>query len=89
MAEIRRSHVHSLMDDLIDDGERGTAREVRKHLSKLFNWAMDRAIVSASPMQALNREELAPREDVGRSLKDDEIKAVWQAAGELGYLFEA
>jgi hypothetical protein len=33
LSEIRRSHVHSLLDDLIDDGRRGTAREIRKNSS--------------------------------------------------------
>jgi integrase len=48
---------------------------------------MDRQIVAASPVQGLMRGELAPAEDVGRSLTDDELRAVWQAAGEIGYPF--
>jgi integrase len=87
ITEITRTDIHGLLDDLVDQGKKGTAREVRKHLSKLYNWAMDRQIVAASPVQGLMRGELAPAEDVGRSLTDDELRAVWQAAGEIGYPF--
>ena len=87
ITEITRTDIHGLLDDLVDQGKKGTAREVRKHLSKLYNWAMDRQIVAASPVQGLMRGELAPAEDVGRALSDDELRAVWQAAGEIGYPF--
>jgi hypothetical protein len=55
ITEITRTDIHGLLDDLVDQGTRGTAREVRKHVSKLYNWAMDRQIVAASPVQGLMR----------------------------------
>jgi integrase len=87
LGEITRADIHGLLDDLVDQGKKGTAREVRKHLSKLYNWSMDRELVTASPVQGLMRGELAPAEDVGRALTDDELRAVWRAAGEIGYPF--
>jgi integrase len=87
LGEITRADIHGVLDDLVDAGKKGTAREVRKHLSKLYNWAMDRELVKASPVQGLKRGELAPAEDVGRALTDDELRAIWRAAGELGYPF--
>jgi integrase len=87
LGEITRADIHRVLDDLVDEGKMGTAREVRKHLSKLYNWAMDRELVTSSPVQGLKRGELTPSEDVGRSLSDDELRAVWRAAGEIGYPF--
>ena len=43
--EVRRAEIHELLDDLVAQGRVGTAREVRKHLSRLFNWALDREII--------------------------------------------
>ena len=64
----------------------GAAREVRKHITKLFNWVMDRGLLAASPVAGMRRPELtyAPRE---RVLSMDELKAVWAAAGEMGHPF--
>ena len=87
IADIRRGEIHRLLDELIDADRVGTAREVRKHLSKLFNWALDREMVLANPASGLKRGELAPAEDVGRALADDELRAIWRAAGEIGYPF--
>lgn len=87
LGEISRSDIHRVLDDLVEERKMGTAREVRKHLSKLYNWAMDRELVSSSPVQGLKRGELTPPDDVGRSLNDDELRAVWRAAGEIGYPF--
>jgi len=40
--EIRRSDVHELIDGLVAHNKTAIAREVRKHLSRFFNWAVDR-----------------------------------------------
>ena len=40
--DIRRSHIHELIDELVKDGKHGSAREVRKHLSRFFNCIVDR-----------------------------------------------
>ncbi len=87
LAEIRRKHVHALLDDLVESDKRGTAREVRKHLSRLFNWAVDRELVDMNPIYLLQRKDLMPNPEAGRALTDNELKAVWHGAGELGYPF--
>lgn len=86
LRDIRRSDVHALLDGLVEQGKLGTGREVRKHLSKLFNWALDRELVQENPVASLKRRDLAS-EEAGRALSDDELKALWQATGELGYPF--
>lgn len=85
--DIRRAEVHALLDELVAAGSVGTAREVRKHLSRLYNWALDREIVAQSPLTRLKRRDLQNNPDAGRALTDDELRHVWRAAGQLGYPF--
>lgn len=85
--EIRRADVHHLLDELVTAGKVGTAREVRKHLSKLFNWAADRELIPSNPIYALKRTDLISRHEAGRALTDVELKAVWLAAEEMRYPF--
>jgi integrase len=87
MRDIRRGDVHELLDRLVAAGKTGTAREVRKHLSSLFNWAVDREIVPDNPLYGMTRADLKNTHEAGRALEDDELRAIWQAAGDLGYPF--
>jgi integrase len=85
--DIRRSHIHDLIDQLVKQGKHGSAREVRKHLSRFFNWVVDREIIADNPIHGLKRGDLQSTEEAGRALRDEEIKLVWQAAMSLGYPF--
>lgn len=84
--QITRATVHELLDSMIPKHGAAKARELRKHLSKMFNWAVDRGVIAASPLAGMRRPELSyvPRE---RVLAMDELKAVWGAAEEVGYPF--
>jgi integrase len=86
MEKITRAEVHELLDTLSAKHTPSIAREVRKHLSKLFNWAVDRGALPASPLAGMRRPDLAQvaRE---RVLTPDELKKVWDAAGTIGYPF--
>lgn len=86
LPDIRRTHVHELLDELVAQGKPGAAREVRKHLHRLFGWAVDREIIPASPVAAMRRGDLQSAE-IGRALSDDEVRAVWHAAEQLNYPF--
>jgi integrase len=61
------------------------AREVRKRVRKLFNWALMHDLVEFNPA-AGTRPELAygKRE---RNLSLEELRRVWEGAGSLGYPF--
>ncbi|MCT8988859.1 site-specific integrase [Chelativorans sp. SCAU2101] len=87
LRDIRRAHVHEVLDALIAEGKVGTAREVKKHLSRLFNWAVDREIIVDNPVHGLKRDELGPNEEAGRALTDEELRYIWKAADGLGYPF--
>lgn len=88
LTDIRRADVHALLDDIVEDDRIGTAREVRKHLSSFFNWALDREIVKDNPTFHLKRDDLARNENAGRSLSDDELRAIWLGTAEFGYPFQ-
>lgn len=83
---ITRAEVHALLDDVTTRHGEARARELRKHLGKLFNWAADRGHLPASPMSGMRRPELGyvARE---RVLSMDELRRVWAAAKAVGYPF--
>ena len=87
MGDIALLDLHELLDEIRDAGRIGSAREVRKQLSKLFRWAENREIVDRNPVARLRRDDLRPNRDAGRALKDDELRAAWKAAAGLGYPF--
>jgi len=83
--DITRADVHELLDSLVQENKIGSAREVRKHIRALFNWAVEREIIQASPANNLKRKELAYPDDHGRVLDDQELRAVWAGAAAMGY----
>lgn len=85
--DIRRSHIHELIDSLIKQGKQGSAREVRKHLSRFFNWIVDREIILDNPIHGLKRGDLQATTEAGRTLSDNEIRHIWRASLSLGYPF--
>ena len=87
ISDIRRRDVHDLLDRYVAQGKIGTASDVRKHLSRLFNWAIDREIISESPLAGLKRKDLQYKADAGRALTDDELRAIWRAADRMTYPF--
>jgi integrase len=85
--EIRRADVHAILDGLVAKGLSATGAEVRKHLSRFFNWAVDRELIGQNPIQGLKRSDLGSNEDAGRALSDAELRSVWHSAGMVGYPF--
>lgn len=83
---ITRAEVHELLDDVTTRNGEARARELRKHLGKLFNWAADRGHIPASPMSGMRRPELGyvARE---RVLSMEELRRVWDATKAVGYPF--
>jgi integrase len=86
ISTIDRASVHSLLDSVSAKKGPAYARELRKHLSTLFNWCVDRGICPFNPMAGMKRRDLQylPRE---RTLEIDEIKAIWNACLQIGYPF--
>lgn len=91
LSDISRSDIHALLDDV--GGKRGRAAviEMRKHLSKLFHWAIDRELIQANPITRLDRDEVYVERE--RVLSLEELRLIWDACGDgdkdknLGYPF--
>jgi integrase len=88
--EIRRAAVNELLDEVQDavaaknngrDGK-ATAQMMLRILSGLFAWYQTRDENYTSPIvRGMARNDAKPRT---RTLTDDEIRALWKAAGEAG-----
>jgi integrase len=82
---ITRRDVIELMDDITDRGAPYMANRTLAHVRRLFGWAMERGIVTASPVVGVG----APAREVSRDrvLDNAELAAVWQACEALGWPF--
>lgn len=83
---ITRAEAHGLLDDVVTEHGAAKGRELRKHLTKMFNWAADRGHLIASPLAGMRRPEMGyvARE---RVLSMEELRRVWDAAAEAAYPF--
>lgn len=86
LESIRRPEVVALLDDLVVEKGVPVTREVRKHLVGMFSWAVNRGVVDVSPLAGLKRPDLEYTKRK-RKLSMDELRRVWEAAGEMGYPF--
>jgi integrase len=92
--DVDKGDVQRLLDSL-STRLPGAAAEVRKNLSRLFEWALWRGRVAVNPVTLTKLERSATRksatfeveEERGRDLTDLELVAVWRAAEQIGYPF--
>ncbi len=82
---ITKRDVLELLDGIVDRGSPYMANCTLAHTRKLFAWAVDRDIVTASPIAGVK----APAGEASRDrvLTDGELVAVWRAAEALGWPF--
>lgn len=85
VTKIVRRDVHDLLDAIVDRGAPIHANRTLAVIRKLFNWAVDRDLVSVSPVAGVKPPGKEHSRD--RVLNDDELKAVWEAADSIGYPF--
>lgn len=92
LSDITRRQADELITSIVKSGQKGTAREVHKHLHRMFEWALNLEIVTKNPFHGLkkgkgkNNPLKAPTE-AGRPLERAELRAVWKAAEAMGYPF--
>jgi integrase len=87
LKSIARRDVIDLLDGIADDGKPIAANRTLAAVSKLFNWAIGRGIIEVSPVGKIEKPGKETKRE--RTLSDDEIEAIWDAAGSLGYPFGA
>jgi integrase len=83
--EISRRDVIELMDRLTDRGVGTMTNRVFSIVRKLFNWAISRDIIDASPCARLKPP--VPEVSRDRVLNDNELRWFWKATTALGYPF--
>jgi integrase len=81
ITDIRRADVHQLMRDLRKSGPIAANRTLA-YVKKFFSWLVDQDMLDASPAASVKRPSKENKRD--RVLSETEIKAIWQACGELG-----
>jgi integrase len=89
IGEITRRDIVTLLEAIADRGSTGAyARNIFGHLSTFFNWAIARDIygLEASPCDRIKPKALLGEKRIReRVLDDDELRALWRAAGRMGY----
>jgi len=85
IGEIRRADVVKLLDKIEDRNGKRMADIVLASLSRLFNWHSARDDEFRSPLvRGMGRAKPAAERERRRTLTDEEIRAVWGAAGKMG-----
>jgi integrase len=85
MTDITRRHVIALLDAMVDRGAPVMAKQTHSTVRKLFNWAVDRDVIPASP--CIRIPPPARAKDRDRVLSDDELRSVWVGCDRLGWPF--
>ncbi|MEJ6845207.1 tyrosine-type recombinase/integrase [Sinorhizobium fredii] len=85
ITDITRAEIIALLDDVVDRGAPIVANRTLAALRKLFNWAISRDLIGASPCTGVKPPAVEKARD--RVLTDDELKAFWKASGAIGWPF--
>lgn len=83
--EIERRDVIRLLDGIVDRGSPVMANRVLAAVRKLFNWALSRDLIAASPCAGVKPP--APERSRERVLSDDELRWFWRGTAQLGWPF--
>ena len=78
---LTRRDIAGKLEAIRDKHGPGAARKARIYLSGCYSWAMRRGLADSNPVIGTKAEPERPRD---RVLSVDELRAVWQACGELG-----
>jgi len=77
--------VHSLLDDIVDQGSPYMGNRVLATLSRFFNWCLERDLLVASP--AAHIKPPAEEKARDRVLNNDEISTLWPVWESMGWPF--
>ncbi|MXP30188.1 integrase arm-type DNA-binding domain-containing protein [Porphyrobacter algicida] len=79
--EITRADIVKVLDEYSDRPAR--RKEIHSVLRKLFNWALDRQDIDASPLLGMKAPKAVPARR--RVLSDEEVVALWKASEKAGW----
>jgi integrase len=76
-----------MLDAVLERGAGVQANRLLTRLKPFFVWAVERGVLTSSPVEGLRPP--SPETARDRVLSDDELRAVWRAAERIGYPFGA
>ena len=88
ITEITRRDVLMVVDALVDRGKTYQAHNLLGYARRIFNWAIARGVYGLEHSPC---DRMRPKEIIGakkartRILNDDELRALWKAAEDIGY----
>jgi integrase len=85
VSAITRAHAISLIDGIAANGAKIHANRTLSRLRHLFNWAVERGRLSASPIAGMKPPTKERSRD--RTLSDDELRWFWSACETIGWPF--
>jgi integrase len=85
IASLTRRDVIALIDGVTARGAEVHANRLQARLRALFNWAIEKGIIAASPVEGLKPPTKERARD--RVLSDEEIQWLWRAADDVGWPF--
>lgn len=80
-ADIRKRDVILLLESIVERGAPNQSGQVLKIIRKMFNWAVERGILEASPCHLV--KPLAPAVSKDRALSAPEIRMFWWTLGSI------
>jgi integrase len=83
IASITRRDVLAVLDRVVDNGAPIEANRVLASVRKMFNWALSRDIIHASPCAGVKPPTAEQSRD--RVLNDHELRNVWRASTAVGW----
>lgn len=83
LAGLKRHHLLAIGDRLVDKGSPIMANRTLAYVRRCLSWCVERGMIETSPASDLKLPAKETSRD--RILEDDEIRAVWRTAQEIGY----
>jgi integrase len=83
IGDITKADVHRVLDREVDAGHGRTANLLLQVAKALFAWAEERHEIDRNPATGISRPAVERSRD--HVLTDEELSAIWTAAGELGW----
>lgn len=85
---LTRADLRGVLDAALARQAPISGKRAVRYLSRVYNWAIERDLLTENPARGLDLDELTREERVRqRVLNDDELRSTWQAAIEAGTPF--
>jgi integrase len=82
---ITRREILDVIDRMVERGSPIQANRLVAALRRFFGWAVERGLLEPTPMASVKPPSAETARD--RVLSDEELRAIWLAAEEMGYPF--